>query len=451
MIRLKEHKEYTENKPIEKMSLPKRVYIPLSQHLGKICNPIVKIGDSVSLGQKIASMEANVFAPIHASISGNVVAIQEWPHPVLGRCKAIVIEADGQDRSQGQCASLPEGDKVSVQASPKGTRSQSEIEGLTPEEIRNIVFEAGIVGMGGASFPTHIKLNPPKPVDTLVINGAECEPYLTGDYRLMVEKTEEIIKGIEIVQRCLGVKNVFIAIEDNKPEAIKSFSHKVSAQASPKGTKSGSQEVKALKSQYPQGGEKQLIKNILDKEVPSGKLPFDIGVVVYNVATIFAIYEAIFLNKPLYERVVTITGSCLSNPKNLLVRIGTCIKELIDFCASVKEPPAKIITGGPMMGIAQYSDEVPIIKSTTGVVLLNEKEAKIQEEEYCIRCGACVRACPSGLMPCLINGLSEKEMWTESKAYKALDCIECGLCNYVCPANRTLTQSIKRVKLELLK
>ena len=194
-----------------------------------------------------------------------------------------------------------------------------------------------------------------------------------------------------------------------------------------------------------------MIKNILHKEVPQGKLPFDVGVVVHNVATTFAIYEAVYLGKPLYERVVTVTGSCLSNPKNILVRLGTTIKELIDFCGPLKEEPAKVIIGGPMMGIAQYTDQVPVIKSTTGVVLLNDKESRIQEEEFCIRCGACVRACPAGLMPCLINLASEKEMWSEAKAYQAQDCIECGLCNYVCPANRKLTQSIKRAKLEAVK
>jgi electron transport complex protein RnfC len=202
---------------------------------------------------------------------------------------------------------------------------------------------------------------------------------------------------------------------------------------------------------YPQGGEKQLIKNILNKEVPSGKLPFDIGVVVHNVGTIFSIYEAVYKNKPLYERVVTVTGSCVSQPKNILVRIGTPIKELIDFCGPLKEEPAKIILGGPMMGIAQYTDEVPVIKSTTGVILLNEKEAQIQEEEFCIRCGACVRECPAGLMPCLINLAAEKELWPQTKSYGASDCIECGLCNYVCPANRNLVQSIKRAKLEVVK
>jgi electron transport complex protein RnfC len=256
----------------------------------------------------------------------------------------------------------------------------------------------------------------------------------------MMEKTAEILLGVGLAARCLGVEKVFIAIEDNKPKAIEKFRAEKSSYV-----------VKVLKSAYPQGGEKQLIKNVLGKEIPRGKLPFDIGVVVQNVSTCFAIYEAVYLNKPLYERVITVTGSLLANPKNLLVRLGTPFKELIAFCGPLKEEPAKIITGGPMMGIAQASDEVPVIKSTTGIVLLTAKEAKIQEEEFCIRCGACVRNCPVGLEPCLINLASEKEMWDETKAYGALDCIECGLCNYVCPANRRLTQSIKRAKLEAVK
>ncbi len=424
MIKLEENKYRTEDRAIEKSSLPKRAYIALSQHLGKPCNPKVLAGDTVFTGQKIAAIDAHIYAPIHSSVSGKVASIQDWPHPVLGRCKAIVIESDGLD-------------------SPQSTvHSPQNIDRLTPEAIRNIVFEAGIVGMGGASFPTHIKLNPPKPVDTLIINGAECEPYLTADYRLMVERTNEILLGVELAVKCLGVKNVYIAIEDNKPAAIKLFESAV------RGTRYA---VRVLKSYYPQGGEKQLTKNILGREVPSGKLPFDIGVVVHNVATVFAIYEALYLHKPLYERVVTVTGSCVSSPKNILARIGTPIKELIDFCGPLKEEPAKIIIGGPMMGIAQYTDEVPVIKSTTGIILLNEKEARSQEEEFCIRCGACVRECPAGLMPCLINLASEKELWIEAKAYGAQDCIECGLCGYVCPANRRLVQSIKRAKLETVK
>ncbi|MDD4980616.1 MAG: electron transport complex subunit RsxC [Candidatus Omnitrophica bacterium] len=423
MVRLEEYKLETENKAIEKMPSPGRAYIPLSQHIGRICSPEVKIGDTVLAGQKIAGVQANVSSPIHASISGKVISIQDWPHPFSGRCKSIIIDGERSDK-----------------AYPAIPKSQTEIENLTPEQIRNLVFEAGIVGMGGASFPTHIKLNPPKPVDTLIINGAECEPYLTGDYRLMVEKTKEILQGVGLVARCLGVEKVYIAIEDNKPEAIKEFTVHSSQFA-----------VKVLKSAYPQGGEKQLIKNILNKEVPQAKLPFDIGVAVHNVATCFAIYEAVYKNKPLYERVVTVTGSCLSKPKNLLAKIGTPIKELIDFCTPLKEEPVKVIMGGPMMGIAQYTLDVPVIKSTTGVILLNKKEAALQEEEFCIRCGACVRECPVFLMPTLISLASQKELWPQAKIYGALDCIECGLCNYVCPANIRLVQHIKRAKLEAIK
>jgi electron transport complex protein RnfC len=423
MVKLEEHKSETENKAIQRLKVPAKVYIPLSQHLGKVCIPEVKIGDSVLTGQRIAGVQAHVYAPIHASISGKVSAIQDWPHPLLGRCKAIVIEGDGQD-------SLAVGK----------SKSSEEVAKLTPDDIRRIVLDAGIVGMGGASFPTHIKLTPPNPVHTLLINGAECEPYLTGDYRLMVEKTVEIIAGVELAARCLGVRDIYLAIEDNKPEAISAFH-----------SKGGTLKVKVLKTQYPQGGEKQLIKSVLGKEVPQGKLPFDIGVVVHNVGTILAIYEAVYLNKPLYERVVTVSGSCVANPKNLLVRIGTPINELIADCGPLREDPAKVIIGGPMMGIAQFTDAVPVIKSTTGVLLFDKKEAAINEEEFCIRCGACVRECPSGLMPCLINLAAQKELWPQAELYGARDCIECGSCNYVCPANRRMVQSIKRAKLELAK
>jgi electron transport complex protein RnfC len=302
------------------------------------------------------------------------------------------------------------------------------------------VLEAGIVGMGGASFPAHIKLNPPKPVNILIINAAECEPYLTGDYRLMLERTQEILLGIELVRRCLGAKEVIIAIEENKPQAIEKFRSQASGVR-----------CQSLRSRYPQGGEKQLIKNILGKEVPSGKLPFEVGVVVHNVGTVYAIYESVYLGKALYERVVTVAGSCLSNPKNLLVRLGTPIKELIDCCGPLKEPVAKIVIGGPMMGIAQYTDLVPVIKSTTGIILFNAKETRLREEGPCIRCGACLRHCPVNLMPCLLNLAAQNKRWPEAKAYKAMDCIECGSCNYVCPANRNLTQSIRRAKLEVLK
>jgi electron transport complex protein RnfC len=423
MVRLEEDRA-SSNTPIEILSSPPKVYIPLIQHTGKSCDRLeVKIGDTVTAGQKLATAEAKVFAPIHASISGKITSVQPWPHPVLGRCETIVIENNN------------------INTADTRLNTQDEVAKLSAERIRDIVFESGIVGMGGASFPTHIKLNPPKPVDTLIVNGAECEPYVTCDSRLMVEKTQEIISGIALVAKCLRATKVYIAIEDNKPQAIAAFQGAAGATA---------YAVRILKSQYPQGGEKQLIKNILNKEVPRGKLPFDIGVSVQNVATIFAVYEAAYKNKPLYERTVTVTGSCISNPKNFLARIGTPIKELIKACG-LKEEPAKIIIGGPMMGITQFSDEVPVIKSTNAIILMNKFQARELEETFCIRCGACVRECPAGLMPCLINLASGKELWPESKNYGAADCIECGICNYVCPANRRLVQSIKRAKLEAIK
>jgi len=420
MVRLAENKHYSENKPAQNFPLPVKVYIPLIQHLGKLCNPQVKVGDTVSSGQMIASISARLYAPVHASISGKVVAIQDWPHPVLGRAKAVVIEADGQDNPSEYLL-----------------KDQRQIDKLTLPELQKIVLDAGIVGMGGASFPTHIKLNPPRPLDVLIINGAECEPYLTADARLMVEKTSQISAGIFLIARCLGIKDIYMGIEENKPEAIQVFSEIPGIK------------VKVLPAEYPQGGEKQLIKNILGREVPRGKLPFDLGVLVQNVATVYAIYEAVYKGKPLIERIVTVTGSCLNSPKNLLVRLGTPIKDLIEFCGPLKEPPAKIIIGGPMMGIAQYTQEVPIIKSSSGLLLMNKNEAKMQNEDPCIRCAACVRGCPVGLMPCQINLASERSLWKLTKEYGASDCIECGICNYVCPSNRRLLQTIKRAKLEV--
>ncbi len=422
MVKLAENKHQVENKPVQKLPLPFKVYIPLIQHLGKLCNPQVKVGDAVLRGQIIGSIAAHVSALVHASISGKVAAITDWSHPVLGRAKTIIIEGDGQDAG------------VELRL-----RRQDEVDKITAVELRQIVLDAGIVGMGGASFPTHIKLNPPKPLDTLIVNGAECEPYLTADSRLMVEKTQQICAGISLIARCLEIKNIYIGIEKNKPEAIRVFSQVPGMK------------VKVLPSDYPQGGEKQLIKNILGKEIPRGKLPFDIGVLVQNVATVNAVYEAAYLDQPLIERVVTVGGSCLENPANLLVRVGTPIKELIEFCGPLKEPPAKIIIGGPMMGIAQYTDEVPIIKSSSGLLLLGQQEAKCLEEDPCIRCAACVRGCPVGLMPCQINLASEKLLWHLTKEYGAGDCIECGICNYVCPSNRRLLQTIKRAKLEVFK
>jgi electron transport complex protein RnfC len=339
---------------------------------------------------------------------------------------AILIESDGQDKPQ--VTNYVE------------THCNASL--LTPEQIRKIVFDSGVVGLGGAAFPTHIKLNPAKPIETFILNGAECEPYLTCDYRLMLEKTSEILKGLELVVKCLNPKNVYIAIEDNKPEAIRKFKIKNEKLKI-------DYEVKVLKTQYPQGGEKQLIKTILGKEVPQGKLPYDVGVVVNNIATVFAIYEAVYLGKPLYERVITVTGSALENPKNLLVRVGTPLKDIIEQCQPKIERIGKIVLGGPMMGIAQFSQDTSTIKATSGVILLDKKDVPKFKEEFCIRCGECVKNCPMGLMPCLISMAVEKENWELAKTYGALDCIECGLCSYLCPGKRNIVQAIKLAKLKI--
>jgi len=433
VVELEESKIYTKNHRIENMPPPRQVYIPLNQHIGRLTTPTVKVGEEVFLGQKLATSDAAVSSPIHASISGRVGAIQNWPHPIVGICRAVVIENDSKDTQPAMRNRLPE-----------------EIERLTPDEIRRIVQEAGIVGMGGAGFPTHIKLTPPKPVDTFILNGAECEPYSTGDYRLMIEKTKDILRGVELIVRCLGIKRVFIAIEDDKPEAIFAFESLISLNKLKSKTKNRTPiELVTLKSQYPQGGEKQLIKNILEKEVPSGKLPFDVGVLVNNVATVLAIYEAVYKNKSLYERVVTLTGDCLVNSKNLNVRIGTPIKYLIEFCKPLERNPVKMIIGGPMMGIAQYAETVPIIKTSTAVILLSSRLVEEYTEDSCIRCGECVRNCPAGLQPCLISLAVERNNWELAKIYSPLDCIECGLCAYLCPAKRNLVQSIKIAKGEV--
>ncbi len=424
-------KDIARNKKIEAAPIPKKVILPLSQHLGAPSEPVVNTGDSVKTGSLIARAKGFISSNLHSSISGKVIAVEESPHPILGSSKAIIIESDGQDI------------KAYLDLVPA-----KDISGLSKEEIVTLIKEAGVVGLGGAAFPLSVKLSPPpaKKIDSLIINGAECEPFLTCDHRLMLEKPKEIILGAQLIAKVLGVKDITIGIEENKLDAIESMNSSIfllKAQGS--GFK-----VKALKTRYPQGGEKQLIKTLFNKEVPSGGLPLDIGIVVNNVQTVFAVYEAIYLRKPLYERVITISGSFSNIAKNVLVRIGTSIKDVLDYCGlSQKTDIYKIIMGGPMTGVAQCNLNAPIIKGTSGILVM-DKRFKLEGEEFeCIRCSRCIEACPAGLMPCMIGLSAKKEKFDIASSYDPFDCIECGSCSFVCPSNIPLVQLIKLAKLKI--
>ncbi len=422
------YNKITRRDRIKVAPLPKKVILPLQQHTGAICQPLVQAEDTVKVGQKIAQSDKLVSAPIHASISGKVLGIAKLPHPVLGECNAIVIESDG---------------KVEWD---ENIKRRENIEKLTKDDLKNIIKEAGIVGLGGAAFPTHVKLSPPpeKKIDTVILNGAECEPYLTCDHRIMLEQTERIIKGMQIITRILEPKDCFVGIEDNKENAIAMFEEKEQDM----GLK-GKIKVVRLKTIYPQGAEKNLIYSITKRKVPAGGLPMDVGVVVQNVQTAKAIYDAVYEGKPLIERVVTITGA-VKEPKNLLVKIGTPVKDLIEFCGGYEGSVGKIISGGPMMGIAQYSDEVPVIKGLSGI-LVQHKEVIKEEERDCIRCARCVDKCPMSLMPTMIYQYAQKDDFDKCDEYFALDCYECGVCSYVCPIKIPLVHWIKYAKEELIK
>lgn len=420
-----EFKELTADKPIKKAPLPKRVAIPLIQHTGAPAGPKVKIGDYVKTGEPIAETKALITSTIHASISGTVKAIAMFPHPVIGECEAILIEGDDRDIAYAE------------------PRPRSNVSSLSPDEMREIIRQAGIVGLGGAAFPTHVKLSPPKDkiIDTVLLNGAECEPYLNCDYRLMIEKPAEILKGLKVIMDILNVKKAYIAVEDNKKRAADSLK---AALANYETLRSAYEvRITILKTKYPQGSEKQVIKGILKKEVPSLKLPFEIGCVVSNVGTAYAIYEAVYFNKPLYERVITVSGAGVAEPQNLLVRIGTLISDLIDSCGSLAGDVGKVIVGGPMMGIAQYTFDVPVIKGTGGVVVLPRREIDESEESVCIRCGKCIEACPMGLVPTTLMYRVKKERFYEAKELGIMDCFECGACAYVCPAKIPLLDYMK--------
>ena len=410
---------------ITTIDLPERVIIPLSQHTGAPSVPLVKVGDEVRVGTKIGEADGFISVPVHASISGKVVSISDHPHPLGKPMPAIEIEGDGKD----EWIDLS-GWKDLIDASP--------------EEIRKAVREAGIVGLGGAAFPTHVKLSPPegKSIDTVILNGAECEPYLTADHRLMLEHADEIVEGLRVIMRVLGASRGYIGIERNKPDAIEKMSEKVRGEASI--------EVFDLKVKYPQGAEKQLIKAITGREVPCGGLPMDVGCLVQNVGTAFAIYEALKSGKPLVERVLTVSGSAARGKGNFLVRIGTTFAHVIDQAGGMTDGCAKIIMGGPMMGIAQHTTQVPVVKGTSGIVLLSDEEVYRGEPGPCLRCGKCVDHCPMRLVPNEIARLVEKGRIDDAQSYGLLDCMECGVCAYVCPSKINHVHLIKVGKAEVI-
>jgi len=410
-------KKYSENKAIEKATAPKVVKIPLSQHIGAPCKAIVEKGDYVKVGQKIGEPLAFVSAPVHSSVSGIVKSIgSEKVAGGSGDC--IVIESDGKF-------------EVSENVITKG-----ELENLSGKEILEIIKEAGIVGMGGAGFPTHVKLSPPpeKDIDLLILNGAECEPYLTADHRLMIERADDIIYGLKALMKVLEVNKGYIGIENNKPDAIRIMQE---------AAKGENIVIQGLKTKYPQGAEKQLIDAISGREVPSGGLPMDAGAVVNNVATAYAVAQAIKTGMPLIERICTITGNAISEPKNLEIRVGTDLSEIIEQCGGFSETPGKIILGGPMMGRATSSIDVPSTKTTSGILVFNKEKAIIEEPAYCIKCGKCVDVCPINLLPVYLSSHAEHGNLSKIKELNVMDCIECGSCSYICPSKRRLLEGIR--------
>lgn len=419
----------TAGNPIEILPPPETVVIPVTQHLGKPAVVTVNKGDKVLVGQLIARAEGYVSANIHSSVSGTVSRIDTVTDISGYKQTCIIIDVSGDEWLSD------------IDRSPDII---TEIK-HSPEEIIQKCLDCGIVGLGGATFPTHVKLKVPagKKCNLLIINGVECEPWLTSDHRLMLEKGEEIITGARIMMRALGVTKAIIGIENNKPDAIAHLSRLLNG--------ADDISVQGLKVKYPQGGEKQLIKALTGREVPSGGLPIDVGVVVQNTGTAYAVYEAVKKNKPLFERVVTVTGKSLSKPGNFLVRVGTPVAKLIEAAGGLPENTGKIISGGPMMGKALANLQTPVVKGTSGIVVFPAEESQRPQVGPCIRCSKCVSACPMGLEPYLLMSLAEKGLFERMKAEKVTDCIECGSCSYICPAHRPLLDYIRLGKTTLFK
>lgn len=417
-------KSLTNHKPIEQLPPPEKVILPMSMHIGAPCQPMVAVGDHVCLGQMIAQAQAPVSAPIHATVSGTVKSIGPKEHSSGAMMQSIVIENDFQDELDPSVKPIDHSN-------------------MSAEEMIQCIRNAGIVGHGGAAFPTHIKLSSAiGKVDTVIINAAECEPYLTSDHRLLLQYPGEIIEGIKIILKILGLKKALIGVEINKENTFPGIEALLPSD--------GSIQLCPLATKYPQGAEKQLIKSLTGREVPSGKLPADAGCAVFNADTAASIHRLFSTGMPMYRRIVTVSGPAMANPKNLEVRIGTPIKNLIEYCGGFTEPPTKLLMGGPMMGMAIYSDEVPVLKGTNGLLAFAEKQPLHIKDPRCIRCGRCVESCPMQLVPTYIYQSVMAGNMDECKTYNPLDCIECGVCSYICPAKLPLTQGIRVAKQKIL-
>ncbi len=424
-----EHKDLTEHLAIEEMAPPDQVVIPLSMHFGAPAKPLVKKKQEVQEGEPIAVVEKALGATIHSSVTGVVKTIEARPHPTMVRCDAIVIDRDPQ-------------------AAPRVYETE-DWRKISGELLLARVKEAGIVGLGGAGFPTHVKLSPPpsSKVDTLILNGAECEPYLTTDHRLMLEYTNQVIEGAKIILKILGIKKCVIGIELNKPDAINVMT-KALAQASNKDDFEVS--AQGMEVKYPQGSEKQLIYSLTKRAVPGGGLPFDVGVIVQNISTTVAVHEACVMNKPLYEKVATFSGKAIRRPANLKLKVGTLLQDVVNYLGGTRDL-IKIVSGGPMMGFAISALDVPITKTTSGVLFLDSTETDLGEHGPCIHCGWCMQACPMGLAPKEVALYVEAEKGHLTTKFGIMDCFECGCCAYVCPAKRPLVQFARLAKIAVKK